>query len=103
MVKYANYLINIVMIDNGNIRNKSKIAEKLKGCTYNTTQILAFNYPRAATLVPYKQHYLGFDVLPNLKTRDMSTFVGISPQFSCIFYLISRVFTDFNEKFNLMF
>ena len=28
----------------------------------------------------------------------MSTFVGITPQFSCIFSLISRVF---NENFNL--
>ena len=62
-------IINIVMINNGNIRNKRKIAEKFKGCTYNTTQILAFNYPRAANLVPYKQHYLGFDVLLYLKTR----------------------------------
>ena len=62
-------IIYVVMINNGNIRNKRKIAEKLKGCTYNTTQILAFNYPRAANLVPYKQHYLGFGVLPNLKTK----------------------------------
>ena len=31
---------------------------------------------------------------------DMSTFVGISPQFSCIFSLMSRVFTNFIEKFN---
>ena len=53
------------MINNGKIRNKRKITEKLKGCTYNTTQILAFNYPRAANLVPYKQNYLGFDVFTN--------------------------------------
>ena len=72
MVRYANYLIYIVMINNGNIRNKRKIAEKLKGYTYNITQILPFNYPRAANLVPYKQHYLGFDVLPHLKTRIKS-------------------------------
>ena len=32
----------------------------------------------------------------------MSTFVGISPQFACTFSLISRVFTDFNEKFNII-
>ena len=32
----------------------------------------------------------------------MSTFVGVSPQFSCIFSLISRVFTNFNKKFNLI-
>ena len=33
---------------------------------------------------------------------DMSTFVGISPPFSCIFSLISRVFINYNEKFNLI-
>ena len=32
----------------------------------------------------------------------MSNFVGITPQFSCIFSLISRVFTNFNENFNLI-
>ena len=32
----------------------------------------------------------------------MSTFVGLSPPFSCIFSLISRVFINFNEKFNLI-
>ena len=60
------------MINNGNIRNKRKNAEKLKGCTYNIIQILAFNYLRAANFVLYKQHYLGFDVLPHLKTRIKS-------------------------------
>ena len=33
----------------------------------------------------------------------MSTFVGITPQFFCIFSLIARVFTNFNEKFYLIF
>ena len=37
-----------------------------------------------------------------ISNRDMSTFVGISPQLSCIFSLISRVFTNFNEKFDLI-
>ena len=32
----------------------------------------------------------------------MSTFVGISPPFICIFSLISRVFINSNEKFNLI-
>ena len=32
----------------------------------------------------------------------MSTFVGICPPFSCIFSLVSRVFINFNEKFNLI-
>ena len=35
-----------------------------------------------------------------ISNRDMSSFVGISPQFSCIFSLISRVFINFNEKVN---
>ena len=53
MIRYANYLIYICMIINPNIRNKRKIAEKIRGYAYKTTQILAFNYPRAANLEPY--------------------------------------------------
>ena len=37
---------------NGNIRNKRKMLENLKGCTYNITQMSAANYSKLPELVP---------------------------------------------------
>ena len=37
-----------------------------------------------------------------ISSRDMSTFVGIIPQFSYNLSLISHVFINFNENFNLI-
>ena len=37
IVGFTNYLICIFMNINENIRNKRKMLEKLKGCTYNQT------------------------------------------------------------------
>ena len=46
VVLYTNYLICIFMNINENIRNKSKILETLKGCTYNITHMSATNYSK---------------------------------------------------------
>ena len=37
---------------NENIRNKRKMLEKLKGCTYNITHMPAANYSKLPTLLP---------------------------------------------------
>ena len=56
--------------------------QKIRGYAYKTTQILAYNITlEQQTLNHIKQHYLGFDVLPHLKSKliageIMSNFVG---------------------------
>ena len=52
IVWYANYLICIFMNSNENIRNKRKMLENLKGCTYNITHMSAANYSKLPNLVP---------------------------------------------------
>ena len=37
---------------NENIRNKRKLLENLKGCTYNITNMSAANYSKLPKLVP---------------------------------------------------
>ena len=52
IVLYTNYLNCIFKNINENIRNKRKLLENLKGCTYNITHLSAANYSRLPKLVP---------------------------------------------------
>ena len=40
---------------NKNIKNKRKMLENLKGCTYNITHMSAANYSKLPKLVPYER------------------------------------------------
>ena len=40
---------------NENIKNKRKMLENLKGCTYNITHMPAANYSKLPKLVPYER------------------------------------------------
>ena len=55
IVLYTNYLICIFININENIRNKRKMLENLKGCTYNITHLSAANYSRLPKMVPNKR------------------------------------------------
>ena len=52
IVRYTNDPICIFMNINENIRNKRKVVENLKGCTYNITHITAAHYSRLPKLTP---------------------------------------------------
>ena len=61
MIKYTNYLILIFMNININIRNKTKLVEKLRWYTCNIYTTLADNYPILQNLVPKKVETQPFD------------------------------------------
>ena len=54
MIKYTNYLIYIFMNINVNIRDKTKLVEKLRWHTYNINTTLADNYPILQNFVSNK-------------------------------------------------
>ena len=61
MIKFTNFLIQIFMNVNVNIRNKTKLVEKLRRYTYKINSTLADNYPILQNLVSKKVETLPFD------------------------------------------
>ena len=55
---------------NENIRNKSKMVENLKGCTYNITHVSAANYSRLPEYQMNVESYFNNKVSKGAKIRN---------------------------------
>ena len=54
MIGYANHFMNIFLNINLHSRKERKNGNKIKGCTYKITHIVAANISRLPHLVPFK-------------------------------------------------
>ena len=52
MIGYANHFMIILLNINLNVRKEKRNGNKLRGCTYKFTHIVAANIPRLPHLVP---------------------------------------------------